>query len=226
MTKINKPLFALTADDLMTGDLLLIRDDTPLRTAAHMLLRHHVSGAPVVDPAGKLVGVISTTDFMRSANMIDFDDRRLIEDLEGCVFQTETRDASGNVLVMCELPAGVCSVQRILKDASGNERIVCGEPHEVFADWQIAILDSVPMDSVRKFMTQDTVTAELAAPIRVLARKMVDAGIHRIVIVDGDQTPLGIVSSTDILAAVARAAPPLVGSDDKENAQALRTTPK
>jgi CBS-domain-containing membrane protein len=226
MSKINKSLFALTADDLMTGDLLLIPDDTPLRIAAHMLLRHHVSGAPVVDPAGKLVGVISTTDFMRSANMIDFDDRRLIEEVEGCAFQTKAWDASGSERVLCQLPAGVCSVQRVHKDASGNEQIVCGEPHGVFADWQIAILDSVPMDSVRKFMTQDTVTAESSALIRALARKMVDAGIHRIVIVDGDQTPLGIVSSTDILAAVARAAHPLVGPGGRENGQALRTMPR
>ena len=34
---------------------------------------------------------------------------------------------------------------------------------------------------------------------------MIDAHIHRIIIVDQHQHPIGIVSSTDILAAVARA---------------------
>jgi CBS-domain-containing membrane protein len=52
---------------------------------------------------------------------------------------------------------------------------------------------------------------------------MVDGGIHRIVVVDADQTPLGIVSSTDILAAVARAAHPLVAPSVKVDGQALHT---
>lgn len=223
MTNTNKPLFALTAEDLMSGDLLLITDDMPMRTVAHMLLRHQVNGAPVVDAAGKLVGVISTTDFMRSVYKLGLDDRQMFRELDACLFQTKTRDAGGKELVLCQLPAGVCSIQRRQKDASGNELIVCGDPHGVFADWQIAILESVPMDSVQKFMTRDAVTVEPATPIRDLARKMVDAEIHRVIIVDADRTPVGIVSSTDILAAVSRAAHPLVSPDDKGNVQALHT---
>jgi predicted transcriptional regulator len=35
---------------------------------------------------------------------------------------------------------------------------------------------------------------------------MVDAHIHRLIVAEDDHRPLGIVSSTDVLAAVARAA--------------------
>jgi CBS-domain-containing membrane protein len=36
-----------------------------------------------------------------------------------------------------------------------------------------------------------------------LARRMLDASIHRVIVVDEDNHPIGIVSSTDIMAAVA-----------------------
>jgi predicted transcriptional regulator len=37
---------------------------------------------------------------------------------------------------------------------------------------------------------------------------MMDAHIHRVIVVDSENRPIGVVSSTDILAAVARAAGP------------------
>jgi predicted transcriptional regulator len=60
-----------------------------------------------------------------------------------------------------------------------------------------------PEDPVNKHMSKDPVMAGVGTASRNLARMMIDAHIHRIVIVDQDKTPVGIVSSTDILAAVA-----------------------
>jgi CBS domain-containing protein len=58
---------------------------------------------------------------------------------------------------------------------------------------------------VADFMTQDPVLVGPATPIGELARMMMDAHIHRIIVADMDtRQPLGIVSSMDILAAVAR----------------------
>jgi len=53
-------------------------------------------------------------------------------------------------------------------------------------------------------MTRDPVTAPRETRIQQLARTMLDAHIHRVVIVDEGERPVGIVSSTDVLAAVAR----------------------
>jgi CBS domain-containing protein len=44
-----------------------------------------------------------------------------------------------------------------------------------------------------------------ATRIGELAQRMLDAHIHRAIVVDRNQKPVGIVSTTDILAAVARA---------------------
>lgn len=48
-----------------------------------------------------------------------------------------------------------------------------------------------------------TTTKQASTPIRELARQMIDAHIHRIIVVDDENRPLGIVSSTDLLAALA-----------------------
>jgi predicted transcriptional regulator len=59
---------------------------------------------------------------------------------------------------------------------------------------------------VEDVMTRDPVLVEPGTKIGDLARMMMDAHIHRLIVVDSvTKRPLGIVSSMDILAAVARA---------------------
>lgn len=52
--------------DLMALEPVLVRADAPLAEAARLLEGHHISGLPVVDGAGTLVGVISQTDLLRA----------------------------------------------------------------------------------------------------------------------------------------------------------------
>jgi CBS domain-containing protein len=55
-------------------------------------------------------------------------------------------------------------------------------------------------------MTAQPVAVAPTTRIGELAQKMVDAHIHRVLVVVDQHRPQGIVTSTDILAAVARAA--------------------
>lgn len=50
--------------DIMSRDPILVRPETPLNEAIKILAEKHISGLPVVDGAGKLVGVLSETDLM------------------------------------------------------------------------------------------------------------------------------------------------------------------
>jgi predicted transcriptional regulator len=52
--------------DLMALEPVVVRADAPLGAAAALLDRHHISGLPVVDPSGTLVGVLSQTDLLRA----------------------------------------------------------------------------------------------------------------------------------------------------------------
>ncbi|MBW3633304.1 MAG: CBS domain-containing protein [Chloroflexi bacterium] len=55
---------SLTVADLMTIDPVVVSVDAPIEVAEELLRRHHISGLPVVDLAGRLVGVISQTDLL------------------------------------------------------------------------------------------------------------------------------------------------------------------
>jgi len=81
--------------------------------------------------------------------------------------------------------------------------IVCSQPNCVLVDWQVVDVEKLPTDEVRRFMTPDPVTVHPAASIRVLARMMIDAHIHRVIVVDEERRPIGVVSSTDLLASLA-----------------------
>jgi CBS domain-containing protein len=55
-----------TVGELMTGDPIVANVDTPLADAAAMMDFHRISGLPVVDSAGSLVGVVSQTDLLHA----------------------------------------------------------------------------------------------------------------------------------------------------------------
>ena len=64
MTTASTPLLARTAADLMSPTVVTIPQDMSLRGAARLLAQADVSGAPVVDAAGRCVGVLSARDFV------------------------------------------------------------------------------------------------------------------------------------------------------------------
>lgn len=51
--------------DYMTRHLVTFRSDTDLFTAINRLLEHRISGAPVVDSQGHLIGLLSEGDCLR-----------------------------------------------------------------------------------------------------------------------------------------------------------------
>ncbi len=199
-----KSLNELTAEDLMTRDVVVLPEELPLREAARRLIRNQVGGAPVVDSQGRCIGVLSSFDFLRIA------ERR--EDLSGpsdprpitCSFQVKRRLADGRDVTLCTLAPGVCPIQTKQRGPTGEEMLVCSEPHCVLVDWQVVDVEKLPDLQVRNFMTADPVTVSTAVPIHTLAQMMIDAHIHRVIVVDEKRRPIGIVSSTDLLAALAR----------------------
>lgn len=57
---------ATTVADVMALDLIVVRVNAPLEQAAELMDHNRVSGLPVVDAAGTLVGVVSQTDLVRA----------------------------------------------------------------------------------------------------------------------------------------------------------------
>ncbi len=54
----------LRVADLMTIDPITVELEATIEVAEELMRRHRVSGLPVVDQAGRLIGVISQTDIL------------------------------------------------------------------------------------------------------------------------------------------------------------------
>ena len=195
--------FGLTAGDLMTRDLVRLPREMSLRDAARLLLHNRITGGPVVDAQGKCLGVLSLTDvahFVAKGRAT----APITPPLPlSCWFVAKHVGPSGKEYCTCALPFGVCPAQVKQKGPNGQGRILCSQPHSIWTDWQLVRVENLPRDEVGQFMTPDPVTVTPATSIRTLARRMIDASIHRIIVVDEENHPVGIVSSTDIMASVA-----------------------
>ncbi len=53
--------------DYMATDLVTLSPDAEINSAMNSLLKHRISGAPVVDDGGTLVGVLTKKDCLRAA---------------------------------------------------------------------------------------------------------------------------------------------------------------
>src|SRR6266508_4556873 len=151
------PLLSLKAVDLMTETVVMIPEESSLKSAAHLMAEFHISGVPVVDKDGRCKGVLSSTDFIH-----------LMED----------------------------------GPSAKSRQECCFTAHSA---WQMLETSNLPADTVRQYMTPDPVMVRPSSTICELAKMMVDAHIHRVIVVDKNERPIGIVSSTDVLAAIAHA---------------------
>jgi CBS-domain-containing membrane protein len=55
----------MRAHQIMTRDVVTIGPNASIVDAANIMLTHHISGLPVIDTDGELIGVISEGDFLR-----------------------------------------------------------------------------------------------------------------------------------------------------------------
>ena len=59
----------MRAHQIMTRRVITVGTETSIVDAANLMLQNHVSGLPVVDAAGKLLGIVSQGDFIRRAEI-------------------------------------------------------------------------------------------------------------------------------------------------------------
>lgn len=144
---------SLLARDVMTPKPVCADPDMTLRELARLFDAYEISGVPVIDGGGRLVGVVSKSDIVS----------RLADD------QTELR------------PAALLDIFR-----AGDDEEDAGELRE-------------PALVVGDFMTVELVTATSQEPVARLAKKMTDAHVHRVIVVDAEHKPIGVVTSLDLL---------------------------
>jgi CBS domain-containing protein len=59
----------MRAHHIMTKDVITVTPQASIEEAAKIMLRTHISGLPVLNDAGKLVGIVSQSDFLRRSEI-------------------------------------------------------------------------------------------------------------------------------------------------------------
>ena len=70
MSQLSGRLGSLRAQDVMTRDVIMLRESDSINYAVRSLKEHHITGAPVVDAEGRFVGILSVSDLVRAVPFV------------------------------------------------------------------------------------------------------------------------------------------------------------
>ncbi|MEP6863495.1 MAG: CBS domain-containing protein [Deltaproteobacteria bacterium] len=119
------------ARDLMTPHPLTIAADTPVLEVQHLFVVANIGGAPIVDSASKVVGILSGTDLLRISDQVHDDeiDPQPMSSSGGAREQLEALVASDVgtsdvIWVSPDTPAS--QVARLMRDV-GIHRVLVGD---------------------------------------------------------------------------------------------------
>ncbi len=79
----------MNVSELMTRPVLTVDEDTPVSEIARLMLDHKISGLPVVDRAGRLVGIVTESDLVVQNANVHFP--TFLQILDARIYLTSTR---------------------------------------------------------------------------------------------------------------------------------------
>ena len=93
---------SISAKDYMSSDLVAFDPDMDIHRAIKMLLDNRISGGPVVDSQGRLVGVLATKDCFKVAFTASYHQERSGRVSEYMSQDVETIDADTDIVEVAE----------------------------------------------------------------------------------------------------------------------------
>ncbi|HYL06329.1 MAG TPA: CBS domain-containing protein [Thermoanaerobaculia bacterium] len=164
----------ITAAHLMNPKVLAVRDDMTLRELAAFLIRNQITGAPVEDGGGRLVGVVSTVD-IAEAVLAGQEEGGAADEAGGGGAAGEAARPGGGVAFFAQ---------------DWEE-----EPDEEdLAELRLAEDDLL----VRDIMTPAVYAVAEDATVSEVASRMLDSHVHRL-LVTREERPVGIITTSDLL---------------------------
>jgi CBS domain-containing protein len=154
------PINQLTAADIMRTDVITVAADTPLADVERVLADNRITGVPVSDPTGHIVGVLTVRDLLEH--------------------YTEDPDAKPR------REGGFYDSDELLEE-------------EELADIEVQVRDSTTAGDI---MTAQVHAVEASATVPEIAQRLIALNLHR-VLVQEKKRYVGLVSTTDVLRAVA-----------------------
>jgi CBS domain-containing protein len=207
----------MRVEAIMQRAVVTVRPETTLRDVARILTEHAISGVPVADEAGAVLGVVSEADFVTREGGLADDRRRGLFHLlaEGpdraAMLKVEARtagEAMTSPAITVEPVASIRDAARIMTERQVNRLPVVHDGRLV------GILTRA--DLVRAYARSDE---ELTAAVRedVIRRAMwLDEAAVTVRVVDGVATLTGVVekrSDVPILERLVREVPGVLGCE-------------
>jgi CBS domain-containing protein len=144
----------------MSAPVLTVTAETPLQDAVSLLNDHHVSGLPVVDGQGVLVGELTEQDLMVRESGVDVGPYVML--LDSVIY---------------------------LRNPLNWDRQV----HQVLGN------------SVGDLMHRDSHSCEGSLPLPKAASMLHEKGTQRLIVVDAQRRPVGVLTRGDVVRALASA---------------------
>jgi CBS domain-containing protein len=189
----------MTAGELMSTPVNTIEADALVSDAAQRMCEEEIHRLLVVDD-GQLVGVVSISDFVAGL-------------AETAPVRRETvADVMSDAILVCRAKTPVTSAARTMTQAGWRSVLVVdvgGRPLGVVSGLDLLAFcaeEDCSAVTVAEVM-HPPLTIHMSASLREAADKMIEHHHHRLVVVDPDEPdamPLGILSSYDIIAEMAR----------------------
>ncbi len=189
----------ITAGELMTSPIESVEADLPLKMAGHLLIEKDINRLLVTEN-GTPVGVISTSDFVASIARAEPPMRATVADV-----------MSDSILV-CRDKTPLASAARTMTQAGWRSVLVVdakGKPEGVVSgkDLMPYVVNGVDERLTVRDIMHPALTIDIHAPLRDAANLMIQKHYHRLVVTDASDPqafPLGIISSNDIVAEMAK----------------------
>ena len=149
-----------TVGEVMSAPVLTVTAETPLQDAVSLLNDHHVSGLPVVDGEGVLIGELTEQDLMVRESGVDVGPYVML--LDSVIY---------------------------LRNPLNWDRQV----HQVLGN------------SVGDLMHRDSHSCEVSLPLPKAASMLHEKGTQRLIGVDAQRHPVGVLTRGDVVRALASA---------------------
>ncbi len=166
------------ARDIMQRDVPTIHRDESIEDLVRFLFKKRVTGAPVVDDSGQMVGIISEADVTKAANWAIISDKSrgyLAEQTKKMGFAMDTEEEQA-------------------EEMSEEER-------EHFLKIKLNFFQELLHRPVSTIMTRNVITVKTSASLSEICRILADNRIHRLVVAR-DRKIFGMIEALDVLRAV------------------------
>ncbi len=189
----------LTAADLMSHPIDSVEAGTPLAQAVTTLIDKQVSRLLVTEN-GKAIGIISLSDFVASIASSDEPKRETVGDV------------MSDAILVCRGKTPVASAARAMTSSGWRSVLVVDAKGKVLGvvsgrSLLKFVKDGIDENLIVRDVMHPALTININASLREAADKMIQSHYHRLVVIDADDPdafPLGVISTFDIVAQMAR----------------------